>query len=77
MTILLTTNLYILILSPFSTSPPQPLPSGNDQSALCVCESVSILFTYFVLTFKRSCFISLHVSLHTFILSIRKQLSNP
>ena len=34
-----TTNLYFLIPSPFSASPPTSRPSGNHQSVLCIYES--------------------------------------
>ena len=37
-------GLYFLIPLPLSPSLPTPLSSGNHQSALCVCESVSVLF---------------------------------
>ena len=43
----LTTNLYFLIPSPFSPILPTPFPCGNHQNILCLCDSVSVLFTLF------------------------------
>ena len=41
-----TTNLYILVPSPFSPIPPTTLPSGNDHNVLCIYKSVSVLFVH-------------------------------
>ena len=41
-------SFFCLISSPFFTQSPNSLPSGSCQSVLCIYESVSILFVYFV-----------------------------
>ena len=37
-----TTNVYFSIPLPFTASPPVPVPSGNRQPVLRICESVSM-----------------------------------
>ena len=44
-----TMNLHFSTPSLFSPSSPTPLPPGNHQSVLCICESVSVLFVSIVL----------------------------
>ena len=41
---------FCLFPSPFSPSSPTPLPSDSCQSILCISESVSVVFAYFVHT---------------------------
>ena len=38
--------LWFLIPSPFSSTPPTPLPCGNHQFVFCICESLSVLFVH-------------------------------
>ena len=41
-------RLYVLIPFTYFTLRPNPLPSGNHQFVLCVCDSVSVLFCLFI-----------------------------
>ena len=62
-----TTNLYFLILSPFSPIPLTPLPPGNCPNVPCICESVSVLLVYFVFWIPHVSEIARHLSWICFI----------
>ena len=71
-----TTYLCFLIPSPFSPMAPSPLPSGNYQNILYICDSVSVLFVclFCFLDSVVDRYIFFAILLFIFLISFKKTL---